>query len=175
LLALAAEGQTVGQTRIGVGTGSTYPRGGDVTLSEADLQRVEATFSITLPPGYRRLVIQGGPLPSGVEWVDTADALIELNMDFLGEPHWDAAYFAIASTGTGDHYCVELDSPDVVFYSHEDRQFSELGRFTDWIESPDEQENGATNALRLLGCLAVLTLLGLIFAIPIYLAFRASH
>jgi hypothetical protein len=145
-----------------------------VLLSESELARVETTFGVELPRGYRMLRTRCAHLPRGVEWLETVEDLIDANTFLLGNPDWDAAYFAIAESGSGDYYCVELGSPDVVIYSHEEDEFHELGRFSEWIATLDAANESRTSPLGLLACFGLLLVLALIFLIPIWLALRAN-
>src|SRR5690349_9412893 len=107
-----------------------------MAISEADLGQVEKAFGIELPGIYRRLLASGSQPAGEIDWFDSAQRLIEMNTWLLEDDDWDPAYIAIATNGAGDYFCLELDTSDVALFSHEDRDFLEIGPFSEWIADP---------------------------------------
>jgi hypothetical protein len=108
------------------------------------------------------------------EWFDSAQLLIETNTMLLDDDGWDPAYFAVGDNGAGDYYCLELETGDVVLYSHEEDEFHELGPLDEWLASPVAESEPASPAVGFLGCAAIALLLLLILLTPVWFALRAS-
>jgi hypothetical protein len=148
-----------------------------MAISESDLGRVEKAFGVRLPGIYRQLLVHGCQPAGEIAWFDSAQLLIEMNTSLFEDDDWDPGYIAIATNGAGDYFCLELDTSDVALFSHEDRDFLEIGPFSEWIcnpFSPASEAEASSVILRVLGCAAIALLLLFLFAAPIWFVLRRS-
>jgi hypothetical protein len=95
----------------------------------------------------------------------------------LEHDEWNPAYFAIATNGAGDYYCIELGTSDVVLYSHEERDFHEIGPLSEWVTDPVSSvpdSESSSPIVGVLGCVAIAIVLLIILTIPTWLVLRST-
>jgi hypothetical protein len=152
---------------------------------QSEVERIERTFDIELPPDFRELVLDSSFTPresellksvgDHTEWFDL-DEFIEINTGILDGDRWDDPnVFAFASDWDGKYFCIELDTGDVLYWHHEDPDFCELGPFADWAAAPFEPKAPELPVVtQCLGCTGIALLLLAAFAIPVWFAVSCS-
>ncbi len=126
-------------------------------MTEQDVARIESAVGVTLPPHYRRFLLEHAKaLGAARKKLDrpvlyaTATDIIRINKGLHGNPRmievnedadpWPLKYFVVGTNGGGDYWCVDLTDPReaIWFYDSEAGGVFEPAKFGSWAEYMDQ-------------------------------------